>query len=157
MKFKQGQIVLNYQSIFVIPFLFLSLPPLPSRGSLSALQGHTGGRVLKMMRNNILSFKICKVYAESIQPCTMKKRHLLKKLQDTRHIVHRTIMPQSPSKKAPWDLTQFSQSPSGALSYLLKSHQQSGISSLSKVSLVLRKARSCMVPNLCCSGAESPE
>ena len=29
---------------------------------------------------------------------------------DTRNIVHRTMMPQSPSKQAPWDLTRFSQS-----------------------------------------------
>ena len=28
--------------------------------------------------------------------------------EDTRIIVHRTVMPYSPSKSAPWDLTQFS-------------------------------------------------
>ena len=30
--------------------------------------------------------------------------------EDTRNIVHKTVTPQSPSKEAPWDLTQFSQS-----------------------------------------------
>ena len=35
---------------------------------------------------------------EGIQPCNMKKRHLLKKIQDTRDIVHRTMMSQSPAK-----------------------------------------------------------
>ena len=63
-------------------------------------------------------------------------------------------MPQSPSKVG-WDLTQFSQSPSDALSYFPESHQWSEISSLSKVVLLLGKARSCRAPNLGCSGAES--
>ena len=48
-------------------------------------------------------------------------------------------MPQFPSKLAPWDLIQFSQSPSAALSYFPESHCQSEISSLSKVILVLEK------------------
>ena len=48
-------------------------------------------------------------------------------------------MSQSPSKWAPWDLTQFSQLPSAALSYFPESHQWSEISSLSKVILVLGK------------------
>ena len=47
-------------------------------------------------------------------------------------------------------------SPSAAPSYIPESHQQSEVSSLSKLILVLGKARSCRVPNLCCSGAESP-
>ena len=51
---------------------------------------------------------------------------------------------------------QFSQSSSAALSYFPESHQQSEISSLSKVILVLGKARSLRVPNLGCSVAESP-
>ena len=63
-------------------------------------------------------------------------------------------MPQSPSKKATWDLTQL-QSPSAALLYFPESHRCSEISSLSKVILVLGKARSRWVPNLACSGAES--
>ena len=53
--------------------------------------------------------------------------------EDTRNIVHRTMTPQSPSERAPWHLTQFSQSPSAALLYFPESHQQSQISSLSKV------------------------
>ena len=66
------------------------------------------------------------------------------------------MMPQSPSKQAPWDLTQFSQSPSAALSYFPEFHQWSEISSLSKVILVLGKARSHRAPNLGLSRAESP-
>ena len=37
-----------------------------------------------------------------------KQTHLLKIL-DKETIVHRTVMPQSPSRQTPWDLTQFSQ------------------------------------------------
>ena len=58
-----------------------------------------------------------------------------------RNIVQKTMTPQSPSKQAPWDLTQFSQSSSAALSYFSESYGQSEISSLSKVILVLGKAR----------------
>ena len=66
-------------------------------------------------------------------------------------------MPQPPSKQAPWDLTQFSQLPSAALLYFPEAHWWSEISSLSKVILVLRKARSCRSPHLGCRvGAESP-
>ena len=56
----------------------------------------------------------------------------------------------------PWDLTQFSQTPSAARSYSPESHWQSEISSLSKVILVLGKARSHRAPSLGCRGAESP-
>ena len=69
---------------------------------------------------------------------------------------HRTMMPQSPLKQAPWDLTQFSQSPSPALLYVPESHQLSEIASLSEVILVLGKARGRRAPNLGCRGAESP-
>ena len=85
----------------------------------------------------------------------MKKRHLLKTIQDTRNTVHRTMMPQSPSK-LPWDFTQFFQSPSAAPSCFRESHQRSEISSLSMVILVWGKARSHRVPNLGYRGAESP-
>ena len=74
------------------------------------------------------------------------------KIQDTSNIVHRTMMPQSPSK---WNLTQL-HSPSAAPSYFPEPHGQSEISSLSKVILVLGKAGSCRAPNLGCRGAESP-
>ena len=67
------------------------------------------------------------------------------------------MIPQSPSKWAPWDLTQFSQSPSAAPSYFSESHQQSEISTLAKIILVLRKSRSHRAPNLGCGRAESPE
>ena len=56
----------------------------------------------------------------------------------------------------PWNLTQFSQSPSAALFYFPDSHQWSEISSFSKVILVLGKAGSHRVPNRGCTGAESP-
>ena len=75
--------------------------------------------------------------------------------EDTRNIVHRTMMSQTPSKQAPWDLTQFSQLPS-ATHHIFLNHQWSEICSLSKVILVLGKARSHRAPNLGCSGAESP-
>ena len=84
-----------------------------------------------------------------------KQKHLLTKIQDTGNIVHRTMTALSPSKQAPWDLTQFSQSPSAAPSYLPESHQQCEIPFLSKVILILGKARSCRMPNLGCKGAES--
>ena len=62
------------------------------------------------------------------------------------------MTPQSPSKEAPWDLTQFSQSPSVVPSYFPESHQCPEISSLSKVILVWGKARSPRAPNLGCRG-----
>ena len=60
------------------------------------------------------------------------------------------MTPQPPSKQAPWDLTQFSQSPSADPSYFPKSHWWAEISSLLKVTLVLGKARSHRAPNLGC-------
>ena len=45
------------------------------------------------------------------QPWTMKTRHLLKKTQDRRNTVHRTMTPQSPSEQAPGDLTHHHQLP----------------------------------------------
>ena len=62
------------------------------------------------------------------------------------------MMLQSPSKQAPWDLTQFFQSPSAAPSYFSEFHRWSEVSSLSKVISVLRKARSHRAPNLGCRG-----
>ena len=59
---------------------------------------------------------------------------------------------QSPSKQAPWDLTQFSQLPSATPSYFPESHWWSEISSLSKVILVSGKASSRRAPNLGCRG-----
>ena len=76
--------------------------------------------------------------------------------EDTRNIVYRTMMPQSPAKEAPWDLTQFSQLPSAIPSYLPESHRWSEISALSKVILVVGKARRRRVPHLGCRAAESP-
>ena len=58
-------------------------------------------------------------------------------MQGKRNSVHGTTT----SQWAPWDLTQFSQSPSAAPSYFPESHWWSEISSLSKVILVWGKAR----------------
>ena len=63
---------------------------------------------------------------------------------------------KSSSKQEPWDLTQFSQSPSASLLYFPESHQWSEVSSLSKVILVLGKVRSHRAPNLGSNRAESP-
>ena len=85
--------------------------------------------------------------------------HVIQKIEtfteeDTRNIVHRTMMPQFPSKQAPQDLTQFS-SLSAALSYFPESHQWCEIFYLSKVILVLGKARSHETPDMGCREAES--
>ena len=95
------------------------------------------------------------------RPVQKVSSHLIWKIEtfieeDTRNTVHRIMLPRCSLKKAPWDLTQFSQLPSISLLYFPESHQQSGISSLSTVILVLRKARSCRVLNLSCRGAELP-
>ena len=72
--------------------------------------------------------------------------------EDTRNLVHRTMTAQSPSKSAPWDFTQFSQSPSAAPMYFPESHWWSKISYLSKGIWVLGKVRSRRVPSLGCTG-----
>ena len=77
--------------------------------------------------------------------------------ENIRNIVHRTMMPQSRSKEAPWDLTQFSQSPPSSLCHFPESHPWSEISSLSKMILVLGKSRGHRAPNLGCRGTESIE
>ena len=94
---------------------------------------------------------IYEVCPEGIQPCNMKKTFTE---DDTRNTVHRTMMTQSPSKQAPWALTQFSQSSSAAPSYFPESHPWSEICFLTKVILVVGKARSCRAPNLGCKVAE---
>ena len=66
------------------------------------------------------------------------------------------MTPQSTSKKVPWDLTQFFQSPAAAPLYFPESRWWSEISSLSKVTLVLGKARSHRPPDLGCREAEAP-
>ena len=58
--------------------------------------------------------------------------------------------------QVPWDLTQFSQSPSVAPWHFPESHWWFEISPLSKVILVLVPARSRRVPNLGCRGDKSP-
>ena len=95
---------------------------------------------------------IHKACPEGIQPCTMKNRDIY-----WRYKKHCTKDNDAsvPFKVPPWDLTQFSQSPSAAPSYFPESHWWSKISSLSKVILVLGKARSRKAPNLGCRGSES--
>ena len=66
--------------------------------------------------SNIHAYEVC---PEGMQPCSMKNRDIY-----WSNMVHRTVMPQFPSKWAPWDLTQFSQSPSAAPSHFLESHQK---------------------------------
>ena len=66
------------------------------------------------------------------------------------------MMSQTPSKQAPWDLTQFFQLPSAALLHFPEFHRWSEISSFSKVILVLGKASSHRAPNMGYSWAESP-
>ena len=53
---------------------------------------------LKPNQKMLLCLQLNEVCPEGIQPCTMKKRHLLKKIKDTRNIVHGTMIPQSRSK-----------------------------------------------------------
>ena len=72
--------------------------------------------------------------------------------EDTKHMKHCT---QDNVASVPVKVGTL-KSPSAALSYFLESHKWSEILSLSKVTLVLGKARSCRVLNLDCSGAESP-
>ena len=66
------------------------------------------------------------------------------------------MIPQSPSEQATWDITQFSQSLPDDPSYFPESHWRSEISSISKVNLVLGKARSHRVPNMGSRESESP-
>ena len=105
--------------------------------------------------NLLLPTPVCR---RSVQKVSI---HVLWKIEafiekDIRNTVCCTVMPQAPSKLAPWDLTQFSQSPSAIPSYFPESHQWYEISSLSKVILVLGKARSHKAPNLAYIWAESP-
>ena len=108
---------------------------------------------------------------EGIQPYNMKQRHLLKKIQDTRNLVHRTwhLSPlqsrylgtshSSPSVSSTVQNTLQNlllESPSAAPSYFPESHLWSEISFLSEVISVLGKARSHRAPNLGRRRAESP-
>ena len=93
------------------------------------------------------------VCSECIQLCTMKKRHLLKKIQETLYIGQWCLSPLQRTSHP--GTSQFSQSRSAAPPYFPESHWRSEISSLSKVILILGKSRSCRVPNLGCSGTES--
>ena len=65
---------------------------------------------IKMVLIYIIQYT--KVCPESTQPGTMKKiETFIVEDTDTGNIVHGTMTPQSPSKYAPWVLTEFSQSP----------------------------------------------
>ena len=70
-----------------------------------------------------------KVFPEGIQPCNKKNKDIYwrrYKIKETLYMG--TMTPQSPSKQALWDLTQFSQSPSASLLYIPEYSQQFEIS-----------------------------
>ena len=81
----------------------------------------------------------------------MKIEALLKKIQDTKTL-YTGQWHLSPLQSKQLGTSQFSQLPSAALWYFPESHWQYEISSLSKVILVLGKARSHRAPNLGCRG-----
>ena len=115
---------------------------------LSGMNVFAGTRTLSPM----LIYKVC---PESTQPCTMKNRHLLKKVQETLYIGQWHLSPLQIGTLGPHTVPQ---SPSAAPSHIFpESHWWSEISSLWKVMLVLGKVRSHRAPNLGCRGAESPE
>ena len=100
---------------------------------------------------------IYKVCPEGIQPCNMKNRDIYwrrYKIQETLYIGQWHLSPLQSRHLGTF--TQFSQLPSVASSYFPEYHRWSEISCLLKMILVLGKARSCQVPNLGCSRAESP-
>ena len=92
------------------------------------------------------------VYTRSVQKVS---NHVMWKIEtfieeDTRYKKHCKLDKDTsvPLKYVPWDLTQFSQSLSAAPLYFPESHLRSEISFLSKVILVLGKARSSRATNL---------
>ena len=97
---------------------------------------------------------IHKVCPEGVQPCTVKNRDIYWR----RYKKHCTqdndaSVPFKGGTLRPHTVLPIT------ISYPVifsESHQWSKISSLSKVILVFRKARNHRVPDLCCSGAESP-
>ena len=104
--------------------------------------------LIKHLISSSVDHGVC--YTRSVQKIS---RHVMWKIEtfieeDTRNIIHRKMTPQYTPKYECWDLTQFFQSPSAAPSYFCDSHQCSEIFSLSKVTLVLGKARSLRAPNL---------
>ena len=119
--------------------------------------------VLEISREYCVKYEVC---LESIQPYNMKNRHIYwrrYKIQETLYIGQWCLSPlqsrhlgtshSSPNHHPlPYHIFLLSY----LLSYFPESHQWSEISSLSKVILVLGKARSHRVPNLGCGGAESP-
>ena len=129
-------------------------------GQIQFWQGH--------LLNVHCRYEVC---PESIHPCTMKKRDIYRRYKtqeilyigqwhlsplQSRH--HRTSR-SSPSVSSTVHNTLQNlllESPSAAPSYFPKCHPWSEISSLSKVILVLGKARSRRVPNLGRGRAESP-
>ena len=91
----------------------------------------------------VLKKQSAEQYMTSVQKVSSyvirKSESLLKKIQETSYIGQWFLSPLR--NRPPWDLTQFSQSPSAALSYFPKSHWVSEISSPSKVILVLGRAK----------------
>ena len=102
-----------------------------------------------------LSCVIYEVCPEGVQSCNMKNRDIhwrRYKIQETLHIRQWCL---SRLQSRHLGTSQFSQSPSSALSYFPESHWWSEISFLSKV-ISFGEARSLRAPNLGCRGAESP-
>ena len=108
---------------------------------------------------------------EGIQTCNMENRDICwrDKIQETLYTRQWGLSPlqschlgtshSSPSVPSIVQNTlknPLLKSPSAVSLYFPESHEWSEISSLSKVILVLGKARSHRAPNLCCRGAESP-
>ena len=76
---------------------------------VSRLKAITSEVIQETGRKNSHKSSALEVCPESIQPLPKRYRHLLRKIQDIRNTLHRTMMPQSPSQWALWDLMQFSQ------------------------------------------------
>ena len=107
------------------------------------------------------------VCSERIQPCTMKDRDIYWrrcKIQETLYVGQWHLSPLqnghlgtshcclSPSSTVQNTAKSFVGIASAALLYFPEAGRLSEISSLSKVFLVLGKARSCKTSNLCCRG-----
>ena len=116
---------------------------------------------------------IYEVCPEGIQPCKVKSRDIhwrRFKIQETLYIGQWCLNPlQSRHLGTSFSFPSISstvqntlqnpllESPSDALLYCPESHRRCKISSISKMLLVLGKARSSRASNLGCWGAESPE
>ena len=58
-------------------------------------EGYYTCGVVNTQYNIQMMYKVC---PEGTQPCDMKRETFIRKIPDTRNIVHKTMTPQSPSK-----------------------------------------------------------